>query len=104
MNGRIYQQSANTESKREALGELKTQILKHSNGEAADNRRITVAALSESMIQTWKQMDKNPATVKWVERCWKKLDPYFGKMKANSLSSAGIRGYVEYRKNKGAAN
>jgi integrase len=104
VNGRVYQQSANTESRREALDELKAQILKHSNGEAVDSKRVTIAALSEGMLQTWRNLDKLPATIEWAERCWKHLLPYFGKMKANSLSSSDLRGYIEHRKSMGAAN
>ena len=104
VNGRTIQQSANTESSREAKKELLAQILKHSNGEAVDSRRVTIAGLSEGMLQAWRNLDKLPATIKWAEKCWKHLLPYFGTMKANSISSAALRGYVEHRKGTGAAN
>jgi integrase len=104
VNGRTIQQSAETESRRDALDELKAQILKHSNGEATDSNRVTIEALSEGMLQTWRNLDKLPATIEWATRCWKRLLPFFGKMKANAVSSAALRGYVEYRKGMGAAN
>ena len=34
----------------------------------------------------------------------KRLIPFFGKMRANAVSSAALRGYVEYRKGMAAAN
>jgi integrase len=104
VNGRTFQQSAETESRRDALDVLKAEILKHSAGEAPDSRRTTIQALKEAMMQTWKNLDKNPASIEWAERCWKRLLPYFGKMKATAVSSAALRGYVEYRKGMKAAN
>ncbi len=104
VNGRTIQQSADTESRRDALGVLKAEILKHAAGEAPDSRQTTVEKLKDAMMQTWKNLDKNPASVGWAEQCWKRLLPYFGAMKAHNVSSAAIRGYVEYRKEMNAAN
>ncbi len=104
VNGRTIQKSAEKESRREALDVLKDEILKHSAGESVDSHRVTVEALKEGMMQTWKNLDKNPASVEWAERCWKHLLPYFGKMKANAVSSAAIRGYIEQRKAQKAMN
>jgi integrase len=104
VNGRVIQESAETESRRDALDKLKTEILKHSSGEAPDSRRTTVQALKDAMTQTWKNLDKNPASQEWAERCWNRLLPYFGTMKASAVSSAAIRGYVERRKEQKAAN
>jgi len=88
----------------EALDNLKTEILKHASGEAPDSRQTTVQKLKDAMMQTWKNLDKNPASVAWAENCWKRLLPYFGAMKAHTVSSAAIRGYVEARKSENAAN
>jgi hypothetical protein len=55
VNGRTIQQSADTDSRRDALDVLKAEILKHAAGEAPDSRQTTV--------QTWKNLDKNPASV-----------------------------------------
>jgi integrase len=104
VNGRTIQQSAETESRREALDNLKTEILKHAAGEAPDSRQTTVLKLKDAMMQTWKNLDKNQASVAWAENCWKRLLPYFGAMKAHAVSSAAIRGYVEARKAENAAN
>jgi integrase len=104
VNGLTIQQSANTESKRAAWDELKAQILRYSNGEAVDSNRVTIAALEQSMMQAWKNLDKDPATIEWAGYCWKRLLPYFGGMKANAISSAAINGYMEKRKAEGAAN
>jgi integrase len=104
VNGRTIQQSAETESRREALDKLKTEILKHASGEAPDSRQTTVQKLKDAMMQTWKNLDRNAASVAWAEQCWKRLLPYFGAMKAHNVSSAAIRGYVEERKAENAAN
>jgi len=58
--GRTVQQSANTESRRDALDELKAQILKHSNGEAVDSNRVTIAALSEGDVTDLAEPRQNP--------------------------------------------
>lgn len=104
VNGRTIQQSAETESRRDALDVLKAEILKHASGEAPDSRQTTVQKLKDAMMQTWKNLDKNAASVAWAENCWKRLLPYFGTMKAHTVSSAAIRGYVEARKAENAAN
>jgi integrase len=104
VNGRTIQQSADTESRRDALDVLKAEILKHASGEAPDSRQTTVQKLKDAMMQTWKNLDKNAASVAWAENCWKRLLPYFGAMKAHCVSSAAIRGYVEHRKEQKAAN
>jgi integrase len=104
VNGQTIQQSANTESRRDALDELKAQILRYSNGEAVDSRRVTIAALAESLMQSWRNHDKNPASIEWAGYCWKRLLPHFGQMKADALPTAAIRDYIEKRKAEGAAN
>jgi integrase len=98
VNGRTIQQSAETESRRDALDKLKAEILKHAAGEAPDSRQTTVQKLKDAMMKEWEVRDKNPASVAWAENCWKRLLPYFGAMKAHAVSSAAIRGYVEYRR------
>src|SRR5713101_10183730 len=75
VNGRTIQHSADTESRRDALGVLKAEILKHASGEAPDSRQTTVQKLKEAMMQTWTILKKNPASVAWAENCWKKLLP-----------------------------
>jgi len=45
VNGRTIQQSAETESRREALDVLKAEILKHASGDAVDDKRVTVESL-----------------------------------------------------------
>jgi integrase len=104
INGQTVQRSANTESRRDALDELKAQILRYSNGEAVDSRRVTIAALAESLMQLWRNHDKNPASIEWAGYCWKRLLPHFGKMKADALPTAAIGDYIEKRKAEGAAN
>jgi hypothetical protein len=49
LNGKTVQQSAETESRRDALDFLKLEIMKQSNGEAADSRQTTVQAIKDAM-------------------------------------------------------
>ena len=98
VNGQVIQQSANTESKREALDELKTQIHKHANGEAVAPkiRRITVAELFEAVVTNYRN---NGKSVRWVEYVWRlHLEPYFGHMRAASVGTDQLAGYVASRK------
>jgi integrase len=104
VNGRTIQQSAETESRRDALDKLKAEILKHASGEAPDSRQTTIQKLKDAMMQTWKNLDKNPASIEWAGYCWKRLLPHFGQMKADVLRTAAISDYIEKRKAEGAAN
>jgi len=102
--GRIVQESANTESRREALDTLKGKILKYTNGEAVDCRNTTVESLKESMLAAWKLHGRGPHSIKWAKGCWKHLLAFFGNAKANSVSSQSVRDYMEKRKAQGASN
>ena len=104
-NGRTIQNSANTESKREAQNVLKTQILRYATGELApESRNTTVASLKESMMSAWRLHGNGPRSIKWAEGCWKHLLGFFGQTKANAISSASIRDYMEYRRGQKASN
>src|SRR5258707_8760585 len=91
--GRVVQESANTEPRREALDTLKAKILKYSNGEAVDCRNVTVSSLKESMMSAWRLHGRGERSIKWAEGCWKHLLGFFGPMKAGAVSSAAIRDY-----------
>jgi len=105
VNGRTIQQSANVEGRRQALDVLKAEMLKHSSGEiTADSRNTTVASLKESMMSAWRLHGRGPRSIKWAEGCWKHLLGFFGQTKANAVSSAAIRDYMESRKGQGASN
>ncbi len=104
-NGRTIQHTAKTESKREAERELARQIQKHANGElTADSRNTTVVSLKESMMSAWRLHGRGPRSIKWAEGCWRHLLEFFGAMKANAVSSASIRDYMEFRKGQGGSN
>jgi hypothetical protein len=100
----VIQESANTESRREALDTLRAKILKYTNGEAVDCRNTTVASLADSMMSAWKLHERGPRSIKWAEGCWKHLCSFFGTMKANAVSSAVIRDYMEFRRRQKASN
>jgi integrase len=104
VHGRVINESAETESKREALDVLKAKMLKYSTGRAADSRQTTVKDVSEGMLETWRMLEKNPVSIEWADRCWRHLLAFFGSRKADMLSSEDIRGYTEFRRKEKASN
>ncbi len=104
VDGRVINLSADTESRREALDVLKAKMLKYSTGIAADSRKTTVKDVSEGMLQTWRMLDKNPASIEWADRCWRHLLAFFGNMKADAVSSAALRRYAEFRRKEKVSN
>jgi integrase len=72
---------------------------------AVDCKKVTVQILADSMTKAWELAQKNEATQEWAARCWKRLLPFFGKMKAtDALASAAIMEYQSFRRTQGAAN
>jgi hypothetical protein len=65
VHGRVINESAETEAKREALDVLKAKMLKYSTGRAADTRQTTVKDVSEGMLKTWRRLEKNPVSIEW---------------------------------------
>jgi hypothetical protein len=105
VNGRIYQESADTESKKEAEDFLAKRIAEQRSGKAVGCKKVTVQILKDDMTKAWELAQKNEATQEWAARCWKRLLPFFGKMKAtDALASAAIMEYQTYRRKQGAAN
>ena len=105
VSGRVYQETANTESRRDALDFLKIRISEQSSGKAVDCKKVTVQTLADSMTKAWELAQKNEATQEWAARCWKRLLTFFGKMKAtDALASAAIMEYQTYRRKQCAAN
>src|SRR6266852_1223998 len=82
VSGRIYQESADTESKKEAEDFLAKCIAEQRSGKAVDCKKVTVATLADNMIRAWERTEKKESTREWAACCWKHLLPYFGKMKA----------------------
>src|SRR5713101_4047483 len=104
-NGRVYQETANTESKNAALNFLRTRVSEVSSGKSVDCKKVTVQSLADSMTKAWELAQKNEATQEWAGRCWKRLLPFFGKTKAtDALASAAIMEYQAFRRKQGAAN
>src|SRR6266849_2523681 len=104
VHNRVINESAETESKRDALDVLKSKMLKYSTGRFADSRQTTVKDVSEGMLGTWRMLEKNPNSIEWADRCWRHLLEFFGTMKADMLSSEDIRGYTEFRRKEKASN
>jgi integrase len=104
VHGRVINESAETESKREAIDVLKSKMLKYATGLAADSRKTTVKDVSEGMLKTWRMLEKNPVSIEWADRCWRHLLSFFGTMKADEVSSNSIRDYVEMRRKEKAGN
>jgi integrase len=98
VNGRTIQQSAETESRRDALDKLKIEILKHSNGEGSSPKihRITVAELFAAVLTDYRN---NGKTIEWAERVWKlHLEPFFGHMRAGNVGTDQLSAYIAKRK------
>jgi len=102
--GRVIQQSANTEKKREAQDFLKNEILKYSNGDAVPDGKVTVDDLYAVLLADYRI---NQKTVEWAERCWNvHLKPFFGGMQAKHVGTDTLARYIEARRaeNPPAAN
>jgi integrase len=104
VNGRVIQESAETESRKQALDTLKTRILKYATGQGIDSRQTTVKDVSEGMLKTWRMLEKNPVSIAWAERCWDHVLDFFGNVKADKVSSAHVREYAEKRRSEEASN
>ena len=105
VRGQVFQEAANTESKNDALTFLKKRIGEESTGMVIDTENVTVAVLKENLTKAWEREERRESTREWAARCWKKLLPYFGKMRAtDALRSAAIQGYQDKRRAEEAAN
>jgi integrase len=105
VRGQTYQEPANTESKKEALNFLKKRVGEESTGMVIDSENVTVSVLKENLTKAWEREGRKESTREWAERCWNRLLPYFGKMRAtDALRSAAIQGYQDKRKAEKAAN
>src|SRR6267143_4020157 len=103
VDGQKYQETANTDSKREATDYLKARILACSNGDAAPNsNRVTAKELYDALLADYKINGKSHW---WAELNWTKhLEPFFGAMLAKNVGSNTLDRYKESRLEQGAAN
>jgi integrase len=102
ISGCVYQQSANTESRREALDKLKAEILKHASGEAVTDGRVTVDSLYEVLVSDYRI---NGKAFEWTERVWRvHLKQFFGGMLAKNVGTDTLSRYIEARRNEKASN
>ncbi len=102
VNGRVIQQSANTESRREALDFLKAEILKHASGDAVDSGKLTVDSLYDVLLADYRI---NGKCVSWCELNWRvHLKPSFGGMLAKNVGTDTLNRYIEVRRAEKAAN
>jgi integrase len=100
--GRVVQQSANTEKKREAENFLKDEILKYSNGDAVPDGKVSVDSLYDVLLADYRI---NGKTIEWAERCWNvHLKPFFGGMQAKHVGTDTLARYIESRRTEKAAN
>src|SRR5215467_1992471 len=105
VRGQVFQEAANTESKNDALTFLKKRIGEESTGMVIDTENVTVGVLKENLTKAWEREERLASTREWAARCWNKLLPYFGRMRAtDALRSAAIQGYQDKRKAEKAAN
>lgn len=105
VRGKVFQETANTESKNEALKFLSRRKDEEATGKAVDCEKVTVAMLAEKMMDMWKRDERKESTREWAAYCWMHLLPYFGRMKAaDALLTASIEAYQDRRKAEGASN
>jgi len=103
VDGKPIQESANTDSKREAENFIKARILACSNGDAvSDANRVTVKELYDALLADYRI---NQKSLWWAELNWiKHLEPFFGTMLAKNVGSNALDRYKESRLEQGAAN
>src|SRR5258708_6444302 len=83
--GKVYRMSANTEKVREAENFLKNEILKHANGDAVDNGRVTVDDLYSVLLADYRI---NGKSLWWAELNWNKhLKPIFDGVLAKNVGT-----------------
>jgi integrase len=105
VRGKVYQESADTESKNDALKFLSRRKGEEASGMVVDFENVTVAVLKEKLTKAWEREERMESTRLWAARCWKKLLPHFGKMRAtDALLSSSIETYQDQRRSDGAAN
>jgi integrase len=98
----VIQKSAETESRREALNFLKTEILKHANGDAVDAGKVTVDSLYAVLLTDYRINGKCES---WCELNWRlHLKPFFGGMQAKNVGTDTLARYIESRLAEKAAN
>ena len=103
VDGQTFQETANTESKREATDFLKARILACSNGDAVPNsNRVTVKELYDALLADYRI---NGKSLWWAKLNWTKhLEPFFGTMLAKNVGSNTLDRYKESRLEQGASN
>jgi integrase len=100
--GRVIQQSANTEKKREAEDFLKNEILKYSNGDAVPDGKVSVDSLYDVLLADYRI---NGKAIEWAERVWNvHLKSFFGGMAAKHVGTDALARYIELRRGEKAAN
>jgi len=100
--GKVYRMSANTEKVREAENFLKNEILKHANGDAVDNGRVTADDLYSVLLADYRINGKCES---WCELNWRvHLKPIFGGVLAKNVGTESLNRYIEARRKEGAAN
>jgi len=105
LNGKPQRESTGTDNKRKAEKYLQARLAEVAGGNSlgAAAQRITVQEIVEDVILRNK-LDENKS-LQWDERRWKlHLNPFFGHLKANQVTTALIDRYTEERNASGAAN
>src|SRR5260370_35997279 len=82
VRGEVFQQTADTESKNEALKFLSKRRGEKLNGMVIDFQNVTVAALEDLLTGAWKREERKESTRLRAARCWKRLRTSFVKRRA----------------------
>lgn len=96
------------ESSHSSVFQVADRLLKRRLGESAAgllldprSNRVTVDDLAQTFLLDFRNNGKDVA---WAEKCWNHLKPTFAGMKAVYVTTDAISGYIEKRKEAGAAN
>lgn len=103
VDGQVIQESAETESRREALEKLAAEKLKYLNGEAPADKRVTVAQLYDGLLDDYETQQQK--SLWWAKLNWNKhLKPFFGGMRAKNVGTDTLSRYIKSRRAESAAN
>ncbi len=103
VDGQLYQESAETASKNEAMKCLSRRKNECETGDyVPDIKRVTVKELYDALLADYRINGKSHW---WAELNWTKhLEPFFGAMLAKRVGSNTLSRYIESRLEEGAAN
>jgi len=103
VDGIVYQETANTESKRDATDVLSKRKMECVNGDdVPDSKRVTVKELYDALLENY---EINKKSLWWAKLNWTKhLEPFFGHMLAKRVGTDTLNRYIKSRLEEKSAN